>query len=748
MANKQNEISVMLKGSIDPKLMRAFSDLSKGVTDLDKNLNQLLRSKGLDKVTTDAKEAFGNLKEGAQKIGKSFGNTPDVVKRVSDKLRSMASEEGTLGETVVKKMFNIQEVFDSVKERAQRVEESFGNTPDIAKKVSDKLRSMTSEESTLDNTAGAATGTTAEGMAQAGTPDAFRTIIEKLTAIDVSTEQQTEVVKTLGDQYKNLGQKVFHTFSIVENPIDLTANTIKQIEEMKSGSLLKESPALDSEPTSGASISLGEVVLPVLQDMAAATLMENAAPIGKFLLGTSRMAAGLLTGPVGLALGAVGLLTTGIVAYQKHQEKTRDQTVHIAADLRETSKAYDEVADRAKVTNDLVWEYNKLNTEIENGVENSDALASKKKRLFEITQLLQELYPLTISQHEIENGLIGDKVGLLKQQADGDKARIKLDLENAVYTGIGKLPEYEENINKYQTEYDILAEHKNNLDKARAGLPAFDAEYGQIKQMADSEEKTAQLQDLLTRVSAFSSDLGYTFETVEHLDFLSTAIDELDGDLKDVTDKLKIKRDELGTAKLNYQEVYDDQRKLIEIDLGGSLEEYASKYDQLSDAEKRRFTDALRDVSELNNAMNLLEDPKKVNIELIWQQTGVIPDFSTPEGKQLKHIQLRDPGFDGYAEGGYITSPELAWVGEGGSPEWIIPENNSKRSHSLYAAAGEALGYNPGGNFAPVYSPQIIIKGQANEQVIRATLRDSQREWEQNMLGWQRQQQRRSLVGS
>ncbi|MNW68669.1 hypothetical protein D3C74_474850 [compost metagenome] len=51
-----------------------------------------------------------------------------------------------------------------------------------------------------------------------------------------------------------------------------------------------------------------------------------------------------------------------------------------------------------------------------------------------------------------------------------------------------------------------------------------------------------------------------------------------------------------------------------------------------------------------------------------------------------------------------------------------------------------------GGHFAPVFSPQIVIQGNADEKVIQKSLRDSQREWEANMQEWERKNRRRSMV--
>lgn len=46
----------------------------------------------------------------------------------------------------------------------------------------------------------------------------------------------------------------------------------------------------------------------------------------------------------------------------------------------------------------------------------------------------------------------------------------------------------------------------------------------------------------------------------------------------------------------------------------------------------------------------------------------------------------------GFADGGFVSSPTLAWVGEGGDTEAIIPLNNAARSQRLWFETGQALG--------------------------------------------------------
>lgn len=46
----------------------------------------------------------------------------------------------------------------------------------------------------------------------------------------------------------------------------------------------------------------------------------------------------------------------------------------------------------------------------------------------------------------------------------------------------------------------------------------------------------------------------------------------------------------------------------------------------------------------------------------------------------------------GFADGGIVSDPTLAWVGEGGDTESIIPWNNSQRSKDLWLQTGRAIG--------------------------------------------------------
>lgn len=103
------------------------------------------------------------------------------------------------------------------------------------------------------------------------------------------------------------------------------------------------------------------------------------------------------------------------------------------------------------------------------------------------------------------------------------------------------------------------------------------------------------------------------------------------------------------------------------------------------------------------------------------------------------------PNIGGYADGGYVTQPELAWVGEGKSNEWIIPENNSQRSKDLWQSAGSSMGLTSqggGDTYQVSYSPQIIIQGNADEQTMQRALSAGHDDFERRMNAFTSQQRR------
>lgn len=80
----------------------------------------------------------------------------------------------------------------------------------------------------------------------------------------------------------------------------------------------------------------------------------------------------------------------------------------------------------------------------------------------------------------------------------------------------------------------------------------------------------------------------------------------------------------------------------------------------------------------------------------------------------------------GFAEGGVISSPTVAWVGEGGDTETVIPWNNSKRSLDLWRLTGEKIGaLNNGGGLGGPSPLAVDPSYTSNKSVSTITLQSS-----------------------
>lgn len=606
------------------------------------------------------------------------------------------------------------------------------------------------------------------------TKDAVVDVISALDRIDDVQQRNQLSVELFGTQYEDLRSTAIEALQDTNGEFDKSLDTMKQIEEVKYSSLTKEIQGLGRELMTELVIPIGEDLMPTLRDLTnwakdnkevieiialgvpTALLAKNAISIGrdfgtvgKAIFDTTKGASkfstaiGLMTNPIGLAIGAVGGLTLGVMAYKKHQEAARQELIHMGDELRESMRSYDEVADKAKSTNDLVWEYQHLSEVIENNTDKSNDLAYQKQKLADVTERLQELYPQTISQYDIENGKLDEKVNLLLRATDAERDRMKLQLEQQVAEGRGEMSDLSEEITSLETQTTKLYEQKDALDEARAAFAEYENQYARLMENDPSEERTRKLQELLDKANEVGGTVGYSFG---HLDLISGMTDELNGRLVDTLDELNQKTQELDTAQQTYQDLYDAQKMLIELNLGATIDEQAAKYQNLSDEGKAAFDKATKAVQDLNATMDLIPSEKKINIVATYQTIGKLPttqDLLTKiSGTPMKQ----------YADGGIAREPSI--FGEAG-PEIAIPLNNKPRSQGLLDEANRIMGRESGAlagssNISIVFSPSYDIAGadpdQLKAQVVQAQTMGIN-ELESMLRQLDRRNQRRSLVG-
>ncbi|MGG4090567.1 phage tail tape measure protein [Paenibacillus lautus] len=597
--------------------------------------------------------------------------------------------------------------------------------------------------------------------------DVMQRVITELSNIDDQVYRNMLGVELFGTQWEDLEKEVVSALGSTQSQFDMTTATMEEMAEVKYDNLTQDLKVLGRELMDEVIVPIGEDLMPVLKDMTAwakdnkdvikaiglavpaAMLAKNSVgmvkdvtSVGKALFDTTNGVskfgkfAGLLTNPVGLAVGAVGALTLGVIAYKKHQDLARQALINMGDKLEETSKQYEAAADKAKKTNDLVWTYNNLSDAIKNSSGNSHDLVIQKEKLAEVTEKLQELYPETITQYDIENDKVKEKVGLLKQESDAELELAKLRLEKEAAEGQKKLPKLEDEIQSLEKQTADLQEQKQALDTALPALKEYQAEFQKIMQADDSEDRSAKLEALRQKADEVGETVGFVFDSINHLDFLDGNIEDLTNERISTLDTYIAKMEELGTAKNSYEDLYQAQLNLIELDYGADLEEQASKYTTLSQKEQERFQRAMQDVSALHQEMDILPTEKQINVDVLWNEIGSPMNMLKPKGFNMPM----------FADGGLADGPSI--FGEDGL-EMAIPIKKDKRSRDLHAMTGQMLGVDSGssgggGDF--IYSPQYNIQGNADVEAIKEMDNRNRADFKQQFDAYKRERQRVSLA--
>ena len=102
----------------------------------------------------------------------------------------------------------------------------------------------------------------------------------------------------------------------------------------------------------------------------------------------------------------------------------------------------------------------------------------------------------------------------------------------------------------------------------------------------------------------------------------------------------------------------------------------------------------------------------------------------------------------GYAKGGIVNSPTLAWIGEGASFESIIPHDNSERSFNLWEKTGRLIGAfektDSSNSFTFTYAPVINANDSKGvDEVIKKNQVDAFNEFKNMMKKYENEEKRR-----
>lgn len=135
-------------------------------------------------------------------------------------------------------------------------------------------------------------------------------------------------------------------------------------------------------------------------------------------------------------------------------------------------------------------------------------------------------------------------------------------------------------------------------------------------------------------------------------------------------------------------------------------------------------------------------------VRVQWQtentfSSSVSPNRMSNEEYSVWRRELDQGKIRKHAKGGVVDSPELSWIGEGGDREYVIPINRSPRSMALLEAAQrdlQTVGAGTGrGSSEYIFSPQIIVQGNADREIITEVMHDSERSFRESMEAYERE---------
>jgi len=431
--------------------------------------------------------------------------------------------------------------------------------------------------------------------------------------------------------------------------------------------------------------------------------------------GLAGPAIGLLANPIGLTIAAVGALAGGWYLYRRHQENARQSLIHMGDDIKKVWGEYTAVETKTKTTKELTAEYKRLSDKIADSATPVEQLREAKRKLGLVEQQLIDMHPDIISQYDLENGKLKEKVGLLDKISETELESAKIKLEKEISDKSGDKDELEKQISKLTEKKETSAANKDKYAAASQGFQALENQLQRL-QMSDldsfSEEYQKKIADIRDRANEIGQTVGRDFSN--NIGHLIGASDDMKKLQKEALDDLVQADTELIAAKASYQELYDLQKNFIELNLGSTLEDQAAKYNQLSEEGKKTFRDALISITDLNNQMGKPLD-KVVNVSVMWQQIGAMP---TPANNANRLNAISGGAkLDGYADGGIASKPSI--FGEAG-PEIAIPINNKPRSQSLLDTANRLIGRpssskGGSGDINVSFAPQITVQGGSSD---------------------------------
>lgn len=265
-----------------------------------------------------------------------------------------------------------------------------------------------------------------------------------------------------------------------------------------------------------------------------------------------------------------------------------------------------------------------------------EQMAAYEQRQQELVDSIIESSNGLISQYDIENGRLGEKLAILEEQLALQREIARLELQAQVQEGRASLPEQIKQRDAYKQQYEHASELANQYDDKATELRKVQTEFGllfaqigagEVEFGSDYYDKT--IENLNTRwLRAGGSEGAWAAAglTDAGAAAFQSSIDEMDAA------EHRARKEQLqalgNITKQNESMIkqYMGEKSLIEMNAfkdtafeGRTLEDLATEYNSMSVAQQMLFQEAIGQLEDLNKNAQYIEDANKTSTAEIWR---------------------------------------------------------------------------------------------------------------------------------
>lgn len=282
----------------------------------------------------------------------------------------------------------------------------------------------------------------------------------------------------------------------------------------------------------------------------------------------------LLTGPVGIAITALGAAGAGAYAVVKANEAAQDAFYHLGDAIEAAGEKYDEAAEASGKAKEVISNLQELNEEIESGTLPNEQLAAAEQKRKDLEEWLIDNYGDYITAEEEKNGIRQETLDKVEEINEKLTEQRRLELESQVF-------EERKNVAFLKDQVETLKEQNEALEKqgaeasgVRAMLELLKAEWENFsKSGADETQKAEKLKEIAAKVEELT---GKSINSGAQLD---AVLLEYADTVNETSRKMAENNEKIQAGEKSISQYTDACRRLIELELGNTYDSFSASMD-------------------------------------------------------------------------------------------------------------------------------------------------------------------------